>query len=561
MPHSRNLVLAAVCALALATAAPVRPADPPEAEMERALARIRPEAIRAHMRFLADDLLEGRGTGTRGYDLAAKYVAARFEALGLTPAGTGGGYFQPVPFLRITTDTAKCSLALLRDGKRTELKYGEDYLFTSGSLATAEEQVTAPLVFAGFGVSAPELGYDDYAGLDVRGKIVVILSGAPATFPQDQRAYYSVNLLKLDMALSRGAVAILGILTPTDARRLPWESFVHVVKAPSYQWLTEAGVPYRARPQVRGMGVLSSPTAESLFAAAPHSLAEVFKTAETGRPQAFALPAQASLHTVSERERAESPNVAALLRGSDPRLRDEVVVLTAHLDHLGIGEPVGGDSIYNGAYDNASGVASLLEMANAFASLPTPPRRSVLFLAVTGEEHRLQGSEYFVHHPTVPRDKIVADINVDMFLMLHPLRDVIAFGAEHSSLGQTTEQAARRLGLAVSPDPAPEQVTFIRSDQFSFILEGIPSLFLNSGALSDDPAGGGPAIVQWLRTTYHQPSDDMSQTFDFEAGAKFVRMNFLVGYLVAQADEAPHWKPGDFFAEKHATGTAAPGGR
>ena len=561
MPHSRNLVLAAVCALALAGAAPVRPADPPEAEMERALARIRPEAVRAHMRFLADDLLEGRGTGTRGYELAAKYVAARFEALGLAPAGAGGSYFQPVPFLRITTVAAKCSLALIRDGKRTELKYGEDYLFPTGSLAGTDTQVTAPLVFAGFGVSAPELGYDDFADLDIRGKIVVTLSGAPTTFPPDQRAYYSVPQIKTDAALSRGALAVLGVMTPATVRRVPWKDLVHYVETPGYQWVTETGIPYRARPQARGFGVLSQPAAESLFTAAPHSLDEVFKAAETGRPQSFSLPVQASFHTVSEHERAESPNVAALLRGSDPRLRDEVVVLTAHLDHLGIGKPVGGDSIYNGAYDNASGVASLLEMANAFASLPTPPRRSVLFLAVTGEEHRLQGSEYFVHHPTVPRDKIVADINVDMFLMLHPLRDVIAFGAEHSSLGQTTAQAARRLGLAVSPDPAPEQVTFIRSDQFSFILEGIPSVFLNSGALSDDPAGGGPAIVQWLRTTYHQPSDDMSQTFDFEAGAKFVRMNFLIGYLVAQADEAPRWNPGDFFAEKHATGTMAPGWR
>jgi len=550
MPHLRNLVLAAACAFALTTAAPVRPAEPPEGEVEKALARIRPEAIRAHMRFLADDLLEGRGTGTRGYELAAKYVAARFEALGLAPAGTGGSYFQPVPLRRIVTVEPKCSLALIRDGKRTELKYGEDYLLTSSSLAETDTQVTAPLVYVGFGVSAPELGYDDYAGVDVRGKIVVLLSGAPATFPSDQRAYYSITQLKMDAALERGAVAVLGFLTPTDAKRLPWETFVRVLKAPSYQWLTEAGVPFRARPQIRGVGALGRKPTESLFVAAPHSLDEVFKAAEAGRPLSFPLPVQASMRTVSEHGRAESPNVAALLRGSDPKLRDEVVVLTAHLDHLGIGEPVDGDAIYNGAYDNASGVASLLEMANAFASLPTPPRRSVLFLAVTGEENRLQGSEYFVHHPTVPRNAIVADINVDMILMLHPLRDVIAFGAEHSSLGQTTAQAARTLGLAVSPDPFPEEVVFIRSDQLSFILEGIPSLFLNPGFLTDDPAAGPAAVQKWLQTTYHHPSDDMSQTIDFEAGTQFVRLNFLVSYLVAQAAEAPHWKAGDFFGSR-----------
>ena len=563
MPQLRNIVLAAVCALAVC--APARPADSPEkdadAEVERALARIRPEAIRAHMSFLADDLLEGRGTGSRGYDLAAKYVAARFEALGLAPAGTGGGYLQPVPFLRSATVAAKCSFTVIRDGRdgrngeSTELKYGEDYVLTSGILSQTDVEVTAPLVFAGFGVSAPELGYDDYAGVDVKGKIAVVLSGAPATFPSDQRAYYSVTAFKVDTALAHGAVAVLGVLTPADARRLPWESVVRARKSPEHQWLTAEGVAYRGRPQARGFAILNRKAAEDLFAAAPHSLDDVFKSSESGHPRSFALPVQAHIHTVSERERVASPNVAGLLRGSDPLLRDEVVVLTAHLDHLGIGEPIAGDAIYTGAYDNASGVASLLEMANAFASLPTPPRRSVLFLAVAGEEQGLQGSEYFVHNPTVPGDKIVADVNVDMFMMLHPLRDVIAFGAEHSSLGEITAQAARRLGLAVSPDPFPEEVVFIRSDQFPFIRAGIPSLFLNAGIQSDEPGGGGPAAMKWLQTTYHHPDDDMRQTFDFAAGAKFVQLNFLVGYLAAQADAAPRWKPGDFFGVKHTVPT------
>lgn len=549
MKQFRTRVSAAVCALALA-AAPARPADPPGGEVERALAQIRPEAIRAHMRFLADDLLEGRATGSRGYELAAKYVAARFEALGLAPAGAGGGYFQPVPLRRSTTVPSQCSLALLRDGQRIELKYGEDYLLTGMTLTASDMEVTAPLVFAGFGVRAPELAHDDYANLDVRGKIVVMLSGAPATFPKDQRAYYSSTQVKTAAAFSQGASAVLGILTPSDAPRLPWDSMKRVLGAPGYQWLNEDGVPGRAWPQARGFGLLNHQAAASLFAAAPHSLDQVLEAAEAGRTPTFALPVQASLRTVSEHERAESPNVAALLRGSDPLLRDEVVVLTAHLDHIGIGDPVGGDAIYNGAYDNASGVASLLEMANAFASLPEPPRRSVLFLAVTGEEHGLQGSDYFVVHPTVPREKIIANVNVDMFLMQQPLRDVIAYGGEHSSLGQTTGRAARRLGLAVAEDPFPQEVVFIRSDQFSFIRQGIPAVFLGSGIGSDDPAGGAAAAQQWLKTTYHQPSDDMSQTFDFEAGVKFVQLNFLVGYLVAQEDEAPRWNPGNFFGEQ-----------
>jgi Zn-dependent M28 family amino/carboxypeptidase len=335
-----------------------------------------------------------------------------------------------------------------------------------------------------------------------------------------------------------------------DAKRVPWAFVVRNFHSPGYQWLTADGTAFRARPGARGSAVLHQKAAEALFAGTKHSLEEVFRAAEAGKPLSFDLPVQAEMRTASEREKAESPNVAALLRGSDPKLRDEVVVLTAHLDHLGLGEPVEGDAIYNGAYDNATGIASLLEMANAFASLPTPPRRSVLFLAVTGEEHGLQGAEYFVHHPTVPRASLVANLNVDMFMMLHPLRDIVAWGAEHTSLGPIAEEAARRLGLTVGPDPFPEQVVFIRSDQFAFIHEGIPALFLGSGFQTDEPGGGAAAMGKWLQTKYHQPSDDLTQDFDFEAGAKFVQVNFLASYLVAQKDERPSWNPGDFFAPK-----------
>jgi len=279
MPHVRSFVVAAVCALAVLAAAPSRASEPPAAEVDRAMARIRPEAIRAHMRFLADDLLEGRGTGTRGYALAAKYVAARFEALGLAPAGTGGGYFQTVPLLRILLQEPECSLALLRDGRRTELKYGEDYLLTGGSLTLTDSQVTAPLAFAGFGVSAPGLGYDDYQGLDLRGKIAVMLSGAPPAFPADQRAYYSGSQVKVDAALARGAVGVFAVFLPAETQRLPWASLVRALKTPRYQWVNESGVAYRNRPQARGIGALSPQAAERLFAGSPYTLEEVFQAA------------------------------------------------------------------------------------------------------------------------------------------------------------------------------------------------------------------------------------------------------------------------------------------
>ncbi|HEX6903743.1 MAG TPA: M28 family peptidase [Thermoanaerobaculia bacterium] len=518
------------------------------AQPEQALESIRPHAIRAHMGFLADDLLEGRRTATRGYDLAAKYVAAQFEALGLEPAGTGGGYFQPVPMVRITENQPECSLAFVREGRRTELRYWQDYVG-----GTQDGDVTAPAVFVGFGVTAPELGYDDYAGIDARGKVVVSLFGAPPSFPHNQRAYHTEALVWIRNALAHGAAGVLGIFPPEIERMFPWELFVQHARWPALSWLDEAGRPHYVGPPG---ATLSRKTAEELFAGAPYSLEEVFKNAESGRPRSFELPVRVSLRNTNQRERTESPNVAAVLRGSDPKLKDEYVVLTAHLDHVGVGDPVDGDAIYNGAYDNASGVAILLEVAKAFASLPVAPRRSVLFLAVTGEEEGLNGSSFFAHHPTVPLDRIVANVNLDMIQMLYPLRDVIAFGAEHSSLDLPVKEAARRLGIEVSPDPFPEQVMFIRSDHYSFVQKGIPSIYLNRGFQTGDPAMDGRALWdKWMQEAYHRPGDDMSQAIDFGAGAQFAKLNFLISYLVAQDDKAPSWNPGDFFGEKFRRGS------
>ena len=514
--------------------------------VEPALDSIRPQAIRAHMRFLADDLLEGRRTATRGYDIAARYVAARFEELGLEPAGPSGSWFQPVPMLQMTTIGEECSLVLHRDGRDVELEHGPDFL----ARATSEEaSVTAPVVFAGFGVTAPELGYDDYAGLDVRGKIVAVLLGSPSTFPSDQRAYYSGRAVQARNAAARGAAGLLGIYTPEREKRMPWESALRHSHWPSSSWVDEAGKPRFST--LLPAAAVSIKGARELFAGAPHTLDEVFAAAEAGRPPAFELPVRASLRTVGRGKRAESPNVAAVLRGSDPRLRDEYVVLSAHLDHVGV-DPSGkeGDRIYNGAYDNASGIAVMLEVAKAFTRLPAP-RRSVLFLAVTGEEEGLNGSEYFANNPTVPIDRVVANTNLDMFLMLYPLRDVVAFGAEHSTLDRVVREAAGRLGIEVSPDPFPEQVLFIRSDHYSFVQQGVPAIFLTVGLESADPKVDAKAVwARWMQEVYHKPGDDMSQEIDFGSGAQFARLNFLISYQVAQEDERPAWKPGDFFGEK-----------
>ncbi|HET6362121.1 MAG TPA: M28 family metallopeptidase [Gemmatimonadota bacterium] len=518
-----------------------------DAPPESALSVIRPEAIRAHMRFLADDLLEGRAPGTRGYDLAARYVAARFEALGLEPGGSDGSYYQTVPLRRIRPILEESGIEFLRGDERRALEPFEEFVMF-GHATHLESEVEAPLVFAGFGVTAPELDYDDYGGIDVRGKIVVLLSGAPPRFPSAERAHFSTIRLKQANAASRGAVGVLWAWTEHDERLFPWQALARISRTPGMRWLGPDGVPNDARPELRGQAVLATETSSWLFLGAAKSFDEAVAAGQRSEPQAFPLDARASIRMASRHEGFESPNVGAVLRGSDPDLAREFVVYTAHLDHEGIGEPVDGDSIYNGALDNASGVAQMLEVAHAFARLQEPPRRSVVFLAVTAEEQGLLGSDYYANYPTVPIDQIVANINLDGALILAPPADVVIHGAEHSTLGAIAEAAASRLDLEVTPDPVPEQMFFVRSDQYSFVKQGIPALFPFPGTKSSDPSiDAGARLQEYLVERYHKPSDDMSQPFSYEAGAIGARLNFAIGYAVAQRTERPRWNEGDFF--------------
>ncbi len=546
-----GLSLLVVLALWAGAETPAEPVPLATPVLDQALADIRPQALRAHMTFLADDLLEGRGTGTRGHMLAAKYMAAQFAALGLEPAGVDGGFFQPVPLRQITVDEQECSLSLLRAGREKKLVYGENYLM-GGFAGRTESSVSAPVVFVGYGVTAPELGYDDYADVDVRGKIVLYMArGTPASFPSDQRAYYSSSSVKRENAAAHGAVGVLTFLSPEAEKRMGWERIRGFASGPAMTWVAPDGTPADEQETVRGRALVNNATVEEMFAGAPRSLEQALAELRGGKFRAFGLPVEARLRVVSRHTNLESPNVVGLLPGSDPDLRDEYVVYTAHLDHLGMGEAEGGDAIYNGALDNASGNAVMVEVARAFARLPERPRRSLLFVAVTAEEKGLLGADYFAQHPTVPRANLVANINLDSALMLHPLKDVVAFGAEHSSLSRVVEQAAARLGLAVSPDPMPEEVFFIRSDQYPFVRRGIPAVFLLDGFETGDPnLDGGKLARDWLHTFYHSPKDDLNQAINFEAGSQFARVNFLIGYLVANQTGRPTWNAGDFFGEK-----------
>ena len=533
MPISHRLVLL------LLLAPGCRGTDAPAGA---AVPQVTAARLEEHIRYLASDRLTGRAPGTPGYDSAARYVARHFAALGLDSAGTAG-YFQPVPLRRARAVEGSSLVLAGKAGRRALVPY-RDYV-PFANLVALRSEVTAPLVFAGFGVTAPERGYDDYREVDAKGKIVVLLTGAPGSFPPAERAHYADGRAKVGNAVRRGAVGLLVVRTRDQT--FPWDRLVRQARGGSMRWLDRNDKPSDVWPEIRGAGLLSDSAAARLFEGAPQPLNAVLDAAQTGKPPAFDLPFRATIHTVSVHQRLESPNVAGLLRGSDPRLRDEVVVYTAHLDHLGIGEPVRGDSIYNGALDNASGSAALLEVARVFTTLPERPRRSVLFLSVTGEEDGLLGSDYFAQHPTVPIERIVANVNIDGLAILYPLRDIVVLGAEHTTLDSTVALVAKRMGVAVSPDPFPEEVFFVRSDQYSFVRQGVPSLFPFMGLRSDSGVDAPARFKEWFATRYHTPQDDVGQPMDLESGARSAQLEFLVGLEIANAAERPAWKQGDFF--------------
>jgi hypothetical protein len=413
--------------------------------------------------------------------------------------------------------------------------------------------VEAPVVYVGFGVTAPEQGYDDYVGVEAKRKVVAYVFGAPPQFEPTMRAHYSAHEAKAANAAAHGAVGTILLDSPFFEQLYPFKDQVRDLAFPDMRWLDAGGQPNDYFSELRGAAILNMETTARLFQGSGKSSEEIYAAAKEGKPSALALPVTAKIKIVSKLQSIRSPNVVARLQGSDPKLRDEYVVYTAHLDHLGIGEPVNGDKIYNGALDNASGSASMLEIARAYSQMKPRPLRSILFVSVTGEEEGLLGSDYFAHYPPVDKSHLVADINIDgNAALLWPIEDVIARGSEHSTLSVAAREAAARLKLEVSPDPSPELVFFIRSDQYSFVKQGIPAVFLGAGRKSSDPKINPQEIItKWRQTIYHKPQDDMNQPLDFESGAKYAMYVFLLGYVVAQQTEKPTWNFGDFFGEHY----------
>ena len=503
--------------------------------------------IRAHITFLASDLLEGREAGSPGYDIAANYVASQFTQLGLKPAGVDGSYFQPVPMVGWRAVDAGSFDIIDKAGKVTPLVSAEDFLIGRNPMA-AETKVNAGLVFVGFGIVAPEHRRNDYAGLDVKGKIVVVMSGAPKFLQTEERAYYTNNRTKRAAAEARGAIGMITLSSRAEEVARPFSNGVRFAKSWNMSWKDGQGHPFTVAPKVPGLASLSAKGAQKIFEGAPVSLDAVMAAVTTneGKLPRFALPVSARIETRTEFKSIDSRNVVGMVEGSDPKLKDEVIVLSAHLDHIGISAPVKGDTINNGALDNASGVATTLEVARALLQGPTPPKRSVLVLVVTGEEKGLVGAEYFARNPTVERQRLVADVNLDMPVLTYDFIDVTAFGADRSSIGPAVQRAAGRMGIGLSPDPLPQEGLFTRSDHFRFVEVGVPAVFLMTGFGGE----GAKAFQHFMSTDYHKPSDDLSLPINFEAGAKFARLNHEIIRELADMPQTPAWNPGDFFGTK-----------
>lgn len=507
------------------------------------------ERVKAHVGFLASDLLQGRETGSAGYDIAASYVASQFAQLGLKPAGVDGSYFQPVPMLAVRPADEGRFVVRGKDGVPVPLVFGDDVIVGRPFGAT-ELQVSAPMVFVGFGVVAPEHRRDDYKGLNVKGKIVVALQGAPASFQTEERAYYANGRTKRAQAAAHGAAGMVLVYLPSDEKRRPFADGKRTWQSWAMTWLKPDGAPSDVALGTPLLATVSLAGAEKLFAGAKTTYAEVAEAAAKpkGDPPRFALATKLEATLRTETKPIQSANVAALIEGSDPKLKGEVVVLSAHLDHIGVTPPVKGDGINNGALDNAGGIATTLEVARAFQTAAQRPRRSVLFLAVTGEEKGLLGAEYFARNPTVPASSMAANVNLDMPILTYDFLDVVAFGAERSTLAAAVQRAAARNGVALSPDPMPEEGLFTRSDHFRFVEVGVPSTFLMTGFQN----GGEAKFRGFLAGCYHKPCDDLAQAIDYAAGAKFARINYEIAREIADADDRPQWNKGDFFGGKFA---------
>lgn len=528
-------------ALQVSAPTPTEVAPVPKTDAERRIAE--------DVKQLADDRMEGRETGTRGFDLAAEYVAKRFREIGLSPAGENGSYFQAVPLLEGRIAKEGAELKVKRNGREIALRFQDQFL-PAANFNAAQHRVEAPAVFVGQGVHAPELDHDDFAGLDLKGRIAVVFGGAPARFDNDRRAFHSSSREKLRALVARGAVGAVFVNTPEDEAGSPWAQDAANWQESSMRLRGTDGKGMWTFPELQGIAHVSAASADLVFADGPRTAAQLFDEARAGTLKGFALPGTLTLAGRTTLKPIESRNVVAALPGGEPVLAGESTVFTAHLDHIGIGVAVEGDAIRNGALDNALGVAIMLEAARALKAGPAP-KRGTLFVATTAEEKGLLGAEWFATHPTTAAGTMVANINIDMPVLLAPSKDVVPVGVEHSSLRQALDMAAKEVAVAQSPDPFPEDVVFVRSDQYAFIRAGIPAVYLMGGMVSaDGERDPKRALQNFLRKHYHQPSDEATLPIVWSDAVRLAALNARIARIVGDAKDRPTWNAGDFFGGK-----------
>jgi Zn-dependent M28 family amino/carboxypeptidase len=492
-----------------------------------------------YVKVLADDNMEGRETGSAGLRRAEAYIVDQLKQEGLQPAGADG-YYQSVKFQSRQIVEKDSSLALVRNGSVEPLTLGEDAYFNTRVDLAPELQ--APLVFVGYGLSIPEKNYDDLSGLDLKGKVAVVLSGSPADIPGPLAAHYQSPAERWKTLHKAGAVGIINIANPA-AMDIPWSRMSLSRTRPS---MALADPEFNETEGEQLALTFNPASAIKLFDGSGHGFDELLNIAKDRKqlprfPLAVSIKARAKL----EKKDLESANVIAKLPGNDPALKNEYVVLSAHIDHLGIGEPINGDRIYNGAMDNGSGSALLLDVASSLKKSQEKLNRSLLFLFVTGEEKGLLGSKYFAAHPTVDPKSMVADINVDMFLPIVPLKILTVFGLAESDLGDMAREVAQAHGITVQADPEPQRNVFVRSDQYSFIRHGIPALAMSVGAVPGSPEQ--KIFKEWLTQRYHAPSDDLNQPVDLPAAALYEEVIRALMVSVAQDPQRPQWKTDSFF--------------
>jgi Zn-dependent M28 family amino/carboxypeptidase len=529
------------------------------AAQQAAMNSIDAEKIRATVKYLSDDALEGRGTGQKGGDKAADWIAAQFKSYGLLPAGDNGTYFQSVNFYGVTTDPNQTKFGFVpKSGNEITLKFADDYVATDQTHSEKSE-INAPIVYVGYGINAPEYNWDDYKGVDLKGKVALMLvneppSDDPKFFKGRALTYYGRWTYKYEEAARRGAVGAI-LIHKTDMASYPWE----VVRN---SWGGESSLLQDDKdPKLKSAGWIQLEVARKLAQAAGHDLDQMLKDANARSFKPVDLGVKLKETIVTKVRPFSSRNVIAKITGSDDKLKQQAVMYTAHYDHLGIHANEPGDNIYNGAADNATGCGILLEMARAFASAPAKPKRSLIFASVTAEEQGLLGSKYLGEHPPIPARDISLDLNFDDIQPLGEPLQLVVSGAERTTVYPTVQSVAQSFGMAIQPDDHPEAGHYYRSDHFSMARVGVPSFSVNEGALfkGHDLVWGEEKEKDYVTHHYHQPSDEYRPDMDFTADAKLAKIGLVLGWDVANQPEIAGWQPGDEFEKARKSAQTANG--